>query len=167
MQILFYNFSMKLTSLYSLIISMQDLDISNAPAIYNVDEPTVRSLNGCRIADQILGIVPDVENFRITLRCINLWAKTRSVYSNVIGFLGGICWDLLVAHVCQLFPNASPSMLVTCFFKVYSQWRWPNPVILCSIMDDKLGFTVWDPYKNHNDTTHQMPIITPSYASVN
>ncbi|MFS7915343.1 putative polynucleotide adenylyltransferase [Helianthus anomalus] len=145
-------------------------DVTELHPVPDAHVPVMRfKLNGVSIdllyARLSLWVIPD--NFRTTLRCMRFWAKRRGVYSNVAGFLGGINWALLVARICQLYPNALPNMLVSRFFRVYTQWRWPNPVMLCAIEEGSLGLQIWDPRKNPKDKYHLMPIITPAYPSMN
>eukprot|EP00927_Polykrikos_kofoidii_P084949 TRINITY_DN9106_c0_g1_i1.p1 TRINITY_DN9106_c0_g1~~TRINITY_DN9106_c0_g1_i1.p1 ORF type:complete len:676 (-),score=125.23 TRINITY_DN9106_c0_g1_i1:95-2122(-) len=137
----------------------------------NLDDKTVRSLNGCRVADHILSLVPNPDTFRATLRFVKLWAKRRGIYSNVLGFFGGITWAILVARVCQLYPYYCPAALVNRFFRVYDRWFWKNPVLLCPIRESSapgLGaFKVWNPKVHPQDRMHLMPIITPAFPSMN
>ncbi|XP_019184884.1 PREDICTED: nuclear poly(A) polymerase 2-like isoform X2 [Ipomoea nil] len=151
----------------SLMVVPEDLDISDCSVLYNIDETTLQSLNGCRVAGELMKLVPNVEYFQMTLRALKFWAKIHVVYSDVTGFLGGTSWAVLVAHICQLYPNAIPSMLVSRVFRVYTQWHWPNPVMLCPIEHNELSFLPWDPRKNPEEQTHRMPIITPAYPCMN
>ncbi|XP_015757306.1 PREDICTED: poly(A) polymerase type 3-like [Acropora digitifera] len=138
-----------------------------------LDTKCVTSLDGCRVTDEILQLVPNIENFRLTLRAVKLWAKERGIYSNVLGFLGGVSWAMLVARTCQLYPNAVAATLLQKFFLVFSKWEWPNPVLLKTItlpfIENKVGlkFRVWDPRSNPADRYHLMPIITPAYPQRN
>eukprot|EP01054_Gregarina_sp_Poly1_P005099 Gregarina_sp_Poly_1__5098@NODE_26_length_19795_cov_50_913828_g24_i0_p4_GENE_NODE_26_length_19795_cov_50_913828_g24_i0NODE_26_length_19795_cov_50_913828_g24_i0_p4_ORF_typecomplete_len481_score50_62PAP_central/PF04928_17/3e95PAP_RNAbind/PF04926_15/1_3e03PAP_RNAbind/PF04926_15/8_4e22Nrap_D2/PF17403_2/2_9e05_NODE_26_length_19795_cov_50_913828_g24_i01426915711 len=138
----------------------------------HVDDKTARSLNGCRVADMLLALVPNQESFRTTLRFIKEWARNRGIYANVIGFLGGVSWALLVARICQLYPRYAPNQLLKRFFKIYSLWNWRLPVVLCRIKEypdvpGLMGFRVWNPKSNPYDRNHLMPIITPTFPSMN
>ncbi|KAJ1561247.1 hypothetical protein HK096_005418 [Nowakowskiella sp. JEL0078] len=99
-----------------------DLELSDSDLLRNLDPRCILSLNGSRVTDEILRLVPNVDSFRTTLRCIKLWAKRRAIYSNVLGFFGGVVWAMLVARVCQLFPVASSGTLVIKFFRIMSNW---------------------------------------------
>lgn len=46
----------------------ENLDLSNNNILRGCDEQTVRSLNGCRVTDAMLKLVPKVEVFRTALR---------------------------------------------------------------------------------------------------
>ncbi|XP_067385361.1 poly(A) polymerase gamma isoform X4 [Channa argus] len=122
-----------------------NLDLRGDSILRNLDIRCIRSLNGCRVTDEILYLVPNKENFRLTLRAIKLWAKRRGIYSNMLGFLGGVSWAMLVARTCQLYPNAVAATLVHKFFLVFSKWEWPNPVLLKQPEDSNLNLPVWDP----------------------
>ncbi len=121
----------------------KQLDLLDVNLLKNLDQKCVRSLNGCRVTDAILGLVPNQDSFRLALRAIKLWAKSKSpnirnqllfllpifpsilergIYSNALGYLGGVSWAMLVARTCQLYPNAAASTIVNKFFFVFAKW---------------------------------------------
>lgn len=69
----------------------------------------------------------------------------RAIYSNVMGFPGGVAWAMLVARVCQLYPNAAAGLIVSRFFMIMFQWKWPQPVLLKHIEEGPLQVRVWNP----------------------
>uniref|UniRef100_A0A4W6DAL5 Poly(A) polymerase n=1 Tax=Lates calcarifer TaxID=8187 RepID=A0A4W6DAL5_LATCA len=145
----------------------ENLNLLDDKMLQNIDKRCARSLNGYRVTEEILSLVPNIYNFRLALRAIKLWAKRRNIYSNMLGFLGGISWAILVARICQVYPNAIASTLVIKFFKVYSMWVWPIPVRLRIVEDYYYNLPFWDPRINLSDRCHIMPIITPAYPQQN
>lgn len=83
--------------------------------LIGLDETSVRSINGVRVAQYLLSTLKttdknrknydsatQVDNFRLTLRAVKEWARVHGLYSNVLGFLGGVNWAILVCWVCKV-----------------------------------------------------------------
>ncbi len=147
-------------------VVISNLDILDDNILANVDRPTEMSLNGPRVTDMISKLVPNYDNFLIVLRCVRKWAKARALYGNKFGYLGGVNYNIMVAFIGQLYPLSSPSALLARFFRVYSNWDWPTPIMLNRIRPEKPGENriVWDPKMNPDDL---MPLITPAYPAMN
>ena len=135
----------------------------------NCCEKCILSLNGCRVTNAIFKSLPPerIEDFRLTLRSIKLWAKKRGIYSNAMGYPGGVAWAILVAKVCQLFPKCRSNQLIRKFFEVYGKWDWENPVQINEIKKE-VEFTcpikVWE----KEEISHcPFYIITPAFPAQN
>ena len=146
-------------------------NLENNNLLKHLDEKTVRSINGTRVADAMLSLVPKQSTYITVLRFIRHWAKSRGLYSNAMGFFGGITWAILSARVCQMYPNFTPLQISSKFFLVFSRWNWSNPVTLCPITHSNevglMGFKIWNPKLHASDRYHLMPIITPSFPCMN
>jgi poly(A) polymerase len=165
------------SSLEPLLYHLDDSDLQGQ------DEAGVRSINGARVSQILLETVPHLRVFRTVLRAVKEWAVQNGIYSNVLGFLGGINWAILVAAVCKNHPTEKDDMLLSIFFRTYAAWNWPNPVMLTEIQDTPpvvvtgppgrpttesvVRLPAWNPEENRRDGLHVMPIITPAYPSMN
>ena len=133
----------------------------------NCSKECVLSLNGCRVTNTILSLVPNPSSFKLTLRAIKLWAKKRGIYSNSIGYPGGVAWAILVAKICKMFPNLLLNQLLRKFFDVYSSWNWEEPVQITEIKNE-VGFScpvaAWDKEK---DGKQCFIILTPAFPCQN
>jgi poly(A) polymerase len=135
------------------------------------DAAGIRSINGCRVTQIILQLIagydgaggranaermlPDnlseggyvsrmrLQRYQEVLCIIKQWAINAGIYSNALGFLGGVNWAILVAWICltsqeflepqRLQSDAIVSILLRRFFVVFDRWKWPAPVMLTPI----------------------------------
>lgn len=146
----------------------ENINLLNDSILKSLDEKCILSLNGSRVTDTILKLVPNVVVFHSALRAIKFWGKRRFVYGNAYGYFGGVTFSICVARVCQMYPKLCAWDIVCKFFEVFSSWKWPNPVQLCPIIDHhNYNSKVWDPKIYPADKYHKMPVITPVYPSMN
>jgi poly(A) polymerase len=101
------------------------------------------------------------------LRCIKLWARRKGVYSNIVGFPGGVAWAIMAVNICQLYPNMIPSMLLEKFFFVYANWDFAKPIKIapldeCRAPPGPVYMPQWTPA-----VKRPMQIITPTYPVAN
>jgi len=138
-----------------------------------MNDEDILSINGRRMNDKIYDNVKDMESFRTTLKVVKLWAKQRGIYNNKFGYLGGVNYAILVAKICQFYPQKSASFLLWKFFEIFSEWEWgpDKPVYIAEIektpSDWKSKIKPWNPEENHTHDKYVMPIITPSFPCSN
>lgn len=138
------------------------------------DTPTMLSLNGSRVTDKLLELVPSQEVFQTSLRFVKQWAAQRGLVSNSFGFLSGVAWAILTAYVCQRFPTSSAAHIITEFFALYASWPWPRPVSLIDCTTTatkssrpKCAWASWDAAKNPADAKDVLPVLTPVLPIMN
>ncbi|KAL7669982.1 hypothetical protein ACOME3_004928 [Neoechinorhynchus agilis] len=145
----------------------KNFDITDNSIIKDIDLRCVRSLNGARVAMDLYSLVPNHDQFRQALRAVKLWAKQCGIYSNLLGYFGGITYAIMMARVNQLYPKFLAAQLVDKFFELYSNWEWPCPVMLKAIEDINYGHSIWNPSLKPADRFDLLPVITPSYPQQN
>lgn len=64
-----------------------DFDITDDKNLKNVDQQSVTSLNGVRVTDTIMTLVPTMATLKFAIRALKLWAKRRCVLECVCGRL--------------------------------------------------------------------------------
>jgi len=144
-----------------------------------LDEFAVRSVNGVRDAELLINSVPNTLVFRQALRFVKHWAKRRGIYGAKLGFTSGIGFAIMVARVCQCYPNLNSAGLVCRFFRFYRNWFVPNPTAArpnnpIFITDSLTPETVipgvprsWNARTHAGDAQAVYPIITPAYPYQN
>lgn len=144
------------------------LELDNAELLRGLSETDLKCMNGTRVTDRILSLVPETRTFRIALRAVKMWAQKRGLYGNVYGYPGGVAYAMMVARICQLYPKAASSLIVAKFFWIVKKWSWPSPIYLqAREKGPSLNQQEWDPQKNFRDKRHLMPVITPAYPVMN
>ena len=131
------------------------LDFSKI-SIKQLDTPSLLALNGVRVGRTLVDsiragrIVAEDEfiedgslrlsKFRTCLRLVKNWARQRGIYSNSLGFFGGVTWAILLVRVCVSLTEERSIVIDACgereiihrFFRSLFEQAWgaSSPVSL-------------------------------------
>jgi poly(A) polymerase len=130
-----------------------------------LDTPSLLALNGVRVGrtlvdsvragrmiaddEQISGGDHRLLKFQTCLRAIKFWAKQRGIYSNALGFFGGVTWAILLVRVClsgspesAFIDSCSDKELLARFFLSLTEQAWgaANPISLRPLPSSVLQF---------------------------
>lgn len=127
---------------------LSDEFLLNDRLLAAMEENMVRSFNAYRNAHLVYRSILDglqgdllpaetrLANYRMTILCIKLWAKKMGIYGSMLGYFGGISLAVMVAKVCQLYPNLCPVGLMERFFFLYHMFPWSEIPILVETIED-------------------------------
>ena len=91
--------------LYSCLPLQVNLKEDILDILRGVDDQTAKCLNGPRVTNMLYKLVP----IFMSLQCVCdacAYGKKRGIYSNKMGYLGGVNFAILGAFICQLYPKA-------------------------------------------------------------
>ena len=102
---------------------------------HRIDAASLKAIISCWEADLIIDTVSkyvSFDLFKTLLRAVRAWAKSRCIYGNAWGFLGGFSWVILAAWSCTCYNHSSQSveLLFTHFFQILNQHDWKQPISL-------------------------------------
>jgi poly(A) polymerase len=137
--------------------------------LQGIDEKSTKALNGPRVTELLYRLTEhNYEHYRLCLRCLRFWSKQRGIYSNKLGYLGGVNFAILAAKVVQWYPYGSAFTLMHNVFAMMIQWKWPTEIRLTKEYDPGIGnHKQWDPAKDRRNQQDLMPVITPAYPIMN
>uniref|UniRef100_A0A1I8BT58 polynucleotide adenylyltransferase n=1 Tax=Meloidogyne hapla TaxID=6305 RepID=A0A1I8BT58_MELHA len=141
-------------------------------------------LTGYRIAyntkSKFIQSAKQLSLFVDLMRAVKLWAKRKQIYSNVFGYLSGTILTIMTAKINLKFNNSGGLIfLFKQFFKVYSEWQWPFPVLLeplttqdelTQYLNKENNYLIdsWNLSNIKNDIQPSiMPIISPQFPEQN
>ncbi|KAK3324195.1 hypothetical protein B0T19DRAFT_224678 [Cercophora scortea] len=113
-------------------------EVLRAPAtdpVWSLPVQTLSKLKAARDLDYLRRSIPDIATFRLAHRFIKTWAKSRGVYSQRFGFLGGIQISILLARVYKLLARElgvntiTLYDLLTTFFDHYASFDFAHSLV--------------------------------------